>query len=126
MQVVALKVATGELIWKHEIETPQHEEPLRLPYSLRSAPMVANGVVLQGVTATMIPEGGFLVGLNLETGDELWRFHSIARPDEPGGNMLLIACNRWSAMKTVEDFACVAACLCKGIDGFSLGFSEPE
>ena len=86
MQVVALKVATGELIWKHEIETPQHEEAQRLPYSLRGAPMVANGVVLQGVTATMIPEGGFLVGLNLETGDELWRFHSIARPDEPGGN----------------------------------------
>ena len=86
MQVVALKVATGELIWKHEIETPQHEEPLRLPYSLRGAPMVANGVVLQGVTATMIPEGGFLVGLDLETGDELWRFHSIARPGEPGGN----------------------------------------
>ena len=86
MQVVALRVATGELMWKHEIETPQHEEAQRLPYSLRGAPMVANGVVLQGVTATMIPEGGFLVGLNVETGDELWRFHSIARPDEPGGN----------------------------------------
>ena len=86
MQVVALEAATGEVLWKHEIGTPQHEEPLRLPYSLRGAPLVANGMVLQGVTATMIPEGGFIVGLDLETGQEVWRFHSIARPDEPGGN----------------------------------------
>ena len=43
-------------------------------------------MVLQGVTATMIPEGGFIVGLDLESGEEVWRFHSIARPDEPGGN----------------------------------------
>ena len=57
-----------------------------MPYSLRGAPLVANGMVLQGVTATMIPEGGFIVGLDLESGEEVWRFHSIARPDEPGGN----------------------------------------
>ena len=86
MQVVALEAATGDVLWKHEIGTPQHEEPLRMPYSLRGAPLVANGMVLQGVTATMIPEGGFIVGLDLETGQEVWRFHSIARPDEPGGN----------------------------------------
>ena len=86
MQLVALDASTGKVIWIHEIETPEHEQPLRLPYSLRGAPLVANGMVLQGVTATMIPEGGFIVGLDLESGEEVWRFHSIARPDEPGGN----------------------------------------
>ena len=86
MQLVALDASTGKVIWAHEIETPEHEQPLRLPYSLRGAPLVANGMVLQGVTATMIPEGGFIVGLDLESGEEVWRFHSIARPDEPGGN----------------------------------------
>ena len=86
MQLVALDASTGKVIWTHEIETPEHEQPLRLPYSLRGAPLVANGMVLQGVTATMIPEGGFIVGLDLESGEEVWRFHSIARPDEPGGN----------------------------------------
>lgn len=86
MQLVALEASTGKVIWTHEIETPEHEQPLRLPYSLRGAPLVANGMVLQGVTATMIPEGGFIVGLDLESGEEVWRFHSIARPDEPGGN----------------------------------------
>ena len=86
MRVVALEASTGRVIWNHEISTPDHDSPLRLPYSLRGAPLVANGMVLQGVTATMIPEGGFIVGLDLESGEEVWRFHSIARPDEPGGN----------------------------------------
>ncbi len=86
MRVVALEASTGRVIWNHEISTPDHDTPLRLPYSLRGAPLVANGMVLQGVTATMIPEGGFIIGLDLESGEEVWRFHSIARPDEPGGN----------------------------------------
>ena len=32
-----------------------------------------------------IPEGGFIVGLDLETGAEQWRFHTVARPGSPGG-----------------------------------------
>ena len=83
MHVVALEARTGAVIWDHAIEAPGNTP---LPYSLRGAPLVANGMVLQGVTATMIPEGGFIVGLDLDSGDEVWRFHSVARPDEPGGN----------------------------------------
>ena len=83
MHVVALEARTGELLWDHEIETTLAGA---VPYSLRGAPLVASGMVLQGVTATMIPEGGFIVGLDLDTGDEVWRFHTVARPDEPGGN----------------------------------------
>ena len=83
MHVIALEARTGELIWDHEIKTTLAGA---VPYSLRGAPLVANGMVLQGVTATMIPEGGFIVGLDLDTGEEIWRFHTVARPDEPGGN----------------------------------------
>ena len=85
MRVLALEAKTGKLIWDHKIETKTFENA-RLPYSLRGAPLVADGMVLQGVTATMIPEGGFIVGLDLNSGEEVWRFHSIARPDEAGGN----------------------------------------
>tara|TARA_B100001250_G_scaffold303282_1_gene264993 strand:- start:3261 stop:5009 length:1749 start_codon:yes stop_codon:yes gene_type:complete len=85
MRVLALEAKTGKLIWDHKIETKSFEDA-PLPYSLRGAPLVADGMVLQGVTATMIPEGGFIIGLDLESGEEVWRFHSIARPDEPGGN----------------------------------------
>ena len=83
MHVIALEARTGELIWDHEIKTTLAGA---VPYSLRGAPLVANGMVLQGVTATMIPEGGFIVRLDLDTGEEIWRFHTVARPDEPGGN----------------------------------------
>ena len=83
MRVVALDNKTGELIWNSEI-TELAVGPRE--HRLRGTPLVAGGMLLQGVTATMIPEGGFIVGLNLETGEEMWRFHSVARPGTPGGN----------------------------------------
>ena len=83
MHVLALDARTGALLWDHVIATTAKGP---IPYSLRSAPLVAGGVVIQGITATMVPEGGFIVGLSLETGEELWRFHTVARPDAPGGN----------------------------------------
>lgn len=81
----ALNTKTGEVIWDTAITGPGAGMGPR-PYGLRGAPIVANGVVVQGVTATMMPEGGFIVGLNIETGAEMWRFHTVARPDGPGGN----------------------------------------
>ncbi len=83
MHVIALNARSGELVWDHAIETTQQGG---LPYALRGAPIVANGMVIQGVTATMIPGGGFIVGIDIDSGEEAWRFHAIARPGEPGGN----------------------------------------
>ncbi|MDP2284964.1 MAG: PQQ-binding-like beta-propeller repeat protein, partial [Pseudohongiella sp.] len=85
LDVVALNVRTGEVEWEQAISVPSTEVS-RGYYSLRGAPMVANGMVVQGVGATIVPEGGFIVGLDLETGAEQWRFHTVARPDAPGGN----------------------------------------
>ena len=85
LDVVALNARTGEVEWEQAISVPTTELN-RGYYSLRGAPMVANGMVVQGVGATIVPEGGFIVGLDLETGAEQWRFHTVARPDAPGGN----------------------------------------
>jgi alcohol dehydrogenase (cytochrome c) len=85
LDVVALDVRTGKVEWEHAISVPTTDVS-RGYYSLRGAPMVANGMVVQGVGATIVPEGGFIVGLDLETGKEQWRFHTVARPDAPGGN----------------------------------------
>ncbi|HVS63049.1 MAG TPA: PQQ-binding-like beta-propeller repeat protein [Thermoanaerobaculia bacterium] len=84
LHVLALEAKTGELIWDHEIvpETPA----MRAAYQLRSAPLVVGDKVIQGVTASFVPKGGFAVALDLETGKEAWRFHSIARPGEPFGD----------------------------------------
>ncbi|PCJ23506.1 MAG: alcohol dehydrogenase [SAR86 cluster bacterium] len=83
LHVVALNSKSGAVLWDHEISANATD---LIPYALRGAPLIANGIVIQGVTATMIPEGGFIVGLDINSGEELWRFHTVARPDGPGGN----------------------------------------
>lgn len=83
MHVLALDARTGSVIWDHVISA-DGKGPI--PLSLRSAPLIAGGMLIQGVTATMVPQGGFIVGLNLETGAEVWRFHTVARPGTVEGN----------------------------------------
>jgi len=85
LDMVALNVRTGAVEWESAITTPL-ENAQGGYYALRGAPMIANGMVIQGVTATMMSQGGFIVGLDAETGAERWRFHTVARPDGPGGN----------------------------------------
>ena len=85
IHVVALNARTGAVIWDHEIATATQTSP-RGRYQIRGAPLVVGNKVIQGVTASFSSEGGFIVGLDIESGKELWRFHTIARPDEPGGN----------------------------------------
>ncbi|MEQ8315218.1 MAG: PQQ-binding-like beta-propeller repeat protein [Gammaproteobacteria bacterium] len=85
LDLVALDARTGALQWEHAIETPSDPDGPGY-YSLRGAPMVANGMVVQGVGATIVPKGGFILGIDLETGQEIWRFNTVARPDGPGGN----------------------------------------
>jgi alcohol dehydrogenase (cytochrome c) len=88
LDLVALNARTGEVRWQHSVATPVAQDEIqRGYYSLRSGPLVANGMVVQGVAATsIVPEGGFIVGIDLNSGDEMWRFHTVARPDGPGGN----------------------------------------
>ena len=88
MALVALNARTGAVRWQHTITTPiAPTETGSGYYSLRSGPVIANGMVVQGVGATnKVPEGGFIVGIDLQSGEEQWRFHTVARPDGPGGN----------------------------------------
>ena len=85
LHLVALDARSGQQLWELEIEVPAIPEGPGY-YSLRGAPMVANGMIVQGVGATMVPEGGLILGIDLETGQERWRFHTVARPDGPGGH----------------------------------------
>lgn len=82
LHVLALSAKTGELIWDHEIET---EEGL-VGYHLRMAPMIIGDTVIQGITSLRIAKGGWVLGLDTETGEQKWRFNTIPRPGEPGGN----------------------------------------
>ncbi len=84
LHVLALDAHTGATVWDHGIEpTPPGVKGATL--GLRSAPFVVGDKVIQGVTTSFVPGGGFIVALDISTGRELWRFHTIARPGEPGG-----------------------------------------
>jgi alcohol dehydrogenase (cytochrome c) len=85
LHVIALDARTGEKAWDHKIELSPPASN-RMVFNLRSAPMVIGDKLIQAVTASAGPGGGFLVGLDIATGEEVWRFHTIARPGAPGGN----------------------------------------
>jgi len=83
MNIVALDARSGDVIWSHAIEGAA---PGRRSFTLRATPLVANGKVIQGINATMVPGGGFILAVDLETGEEAWRFYTIPRPGEYGDN----------------------------------------
>ncbi len=83
LHLVALDARTGALIWDHDIQTESPKGGLG-GYQLRSAPLVAGGNVLQGVSASFVKRGGFIVAVDIESGEESWRWNSIPRPGEPG------------------------------------------
>jgi alcohol dehydrogenase (cytochrome c) len=81
--VLALEAKTGRLLWDHEIA--KAESALQIT----SAPIVARGKVLQGMSGcfgSVHPGGCFIVALDAKTGNELWRFATIAKPGEPNGD----------------------------------------
>ena len=82
VHLLALESKTGRLIWDHAIETNQETD-----HTIKSAPMVINGKAIIGLTGQRAVAGGnFIVAVDLEQGEEAWRFYTIARPDEAGGN----------------------------------------
>ncbi len=83
MHMVALDSKTGAVVWDHAIADIRTG---RRGHTLRGAPIVANGKIIQGINATMVPEGGFIIALDVETGEESWRFYTIPRPGEAGDN----------------------------------------
>jgi len=82
LKLIALEAKTGRLAWEHAIDTNGE-----LDHRFKSAPMVVNGKAIFGLVGQMAVAGGnFITAIDLETGEEAWRFYTIARPDEFGGN----------------------------------------
>jgi alcohol dehydrogenase (cytochrome c) len=84
--MIALDVRTGRLVWDQEV-IAKTGRPAAVGLQLNGGPIVAKGKVIVGVSLGVQSGGGcFIVGLDAETGKESWRFHTIARPGEPGGD----------------------------------------
>ncbi len=80
--IVAVNAKTGQLAWDQQVAD------YNKGWGYSSGPIVANGVVIQGMTncGNAQPGGCFITGHDADTGAELWRVHTIARGDTPEGN----------------------------------------
>lgn len=78
LHVVALDAATGAVVWDRAVGDTE------IGWRLTGGPLVAAGKVMQGIVGRG-PGGAYVQALEADTGEEAWRFYSIARPDEPGG-----------------------------------------
>jgi alcohol dehydrogenase (cytochrome c) len=82
--IVALNVKTGALVWDQQVLGPRE---IAHHLQLDGGPIVAKGKVIMGASGcNTYPGGCFILGLDAQTGNEVWRFHTIARPGQPGGD----------------------------------------
>jgi alcohol dehydrogenase (cytochrome c) len=82
--VLALDARTGKLLWDRAIAS---NDAGSYGAELSSGPLVARGMVMIGAALGLTTRGGnFIVGLDVATGEERWRFNTVARPGMPGGD----------------------------------------
>jgi alcohol dehydrogenase (cytochrome c) len=79
--IVALNARNGAVVWDHQVA--DHA----LGYEYSSGPMIAKGHVVAGMTGCTRYKQDvcFITAHDPETGRELWRASTIAKPGEPGG-----------------------------------------
>lgn len=82
--LVALDARDGSVVWETQIVDPERDRAIH-----PSGPIVVKGKVLTGRSCQpggALIGGCFIAAHDADTGQELWRTHTIARPGEPGGD----------------------------------------
>ncbi|HIA47701.1 MAG TPA: hypothetical protein EYN96_06960 [Candidatus Hydrogenedentes bacterium] len=85
LHMIALNAKTGELVWDKPMNIGG-TSATRGRIQTRSAPLIAGDVVIQGFIGFRVSKGSYIIALNRETGEEAWRFNTVAWPGQPGGN----------------------------------------
>jgi alcohol dehydrogenase (cytochrome c) len=76
--VVALDMKTGKELWR------QKAAEWKDGYSMTAAPLIANGVLITGMSGAEYGTRGFLDGWDPTTGRHLWRRYTVPAPGEKG------------------------------------------
>lgn len=76
--VIALDAKTGEELWR------TNSIDFKAGYSMTVAPMIADGVLIAGISGGEYGIRGYLEGYDPDTGERLWRTYTIPAPGEPG------------------------------------------
>ncbi len=76
--LVALDARTGHVVWDTKVADYQNG------YVITSAPLIVKGKVVTGVAGGEYGIRGFIEAFNAETGQSVWKTHSIPGPGNPG------------------------------------------
>ena len=80
--IVGIDARTGLLVWETRTADPA------LGYYYTAGPIIANGVLVTGITGCERYKDDlcFITGHNPQSGEELWRFATVAAPGTPEGD----------------------------------------
>jgi alcohol dehydrogenase (cytochrome c) len=87
--LLALDMKTGEEVWKQKFADAAEG------YYATGAPIVANGVLISGMSGGESTTRGFLDGWDPDTGTKLWRRYTIPAPGEPGSETWPVDGEAW-------------------------------
>jgi len=78
-RLIALDATTGETIWNVKMLDV---------YATNSGPLIANGLIIQGMGTCSVYENNkcFISAYDPNTGEQKWRFRTVALDGEPGGD----------------------------------------
>src|SRR5215472_3388507 len=76
--VIALDMKTGKELWREKAAEWKDG------YTITGAPLVANGVLITGISGAEYGTRGFLDGWDPQTGKHLWRRYTVPAPGEKG------------------------------------------
>ncbi len=79
--IIALDAKSGQVVWDQQVADNSEG------WGYSSGPIVANGVVVQGMTScgNAQPGGCFITGHDAASGEQLWRVNTVASGDTPEG-----------------------------------------
>jgi alcohol dehydrogenase (cytochrome c) len=78
--VIALDAQTGKELWR------KNAIDFKTGYSMTVAPLVADGVVVTGISGAEFGTRDFIDGWDPKTGEHLWRTYTVPGTGEPGND----------------------------------------
>lgn len=91
-RVIAVHRDNGEIIWDHEIATVNEFGGRE---AFRAAPLVADDTVIIQNGSGDSGTRGWVAGLDVDTGEEKWRWYVVPEPGQPGSETWKDEHNAW-------------------------------
>jgi alcohol dehydrogenase (cytochrome c) len=81
-RLIALNARSGDVVWDTQVMDP------KLGYTYTAGALAARGVIITSLTGCgrFKNDSCYILGHDPQTGKEIWRTSTIARPGEPGGD----------------------------------------